>query len=80
MTKLRCFTCGNTFKHNDTFHNARTRDGKEVIIGSTCFKRAVNMGSHGYTGIEGMNQWRVFVQLGPICECSEHGAISEVTL
>lgn len=38
------------------------------------------MGSHGYTGIEGMNQWRVFVQLGPICECSEHGAISEVTL
>lgn len=71
--KLRCFTCGQTFKHNDTFHNAKTRDGKEVIIGSTCYRRAGGMGRHGYTGTKGMNQWRVYVTMEAACECLEHG-------
>ena len=71
-SKPRCFTCGKTFKHNDTFHYANTRDGKEVIIGSTCYRRASDMGKHGYTGIEGMNQWRVFTTMLAACECIEH--------
>ena len=73
MTVKRCFTCGTTFKHNDTFHEAKTRDGKTVIIGSTCQRRTVNAGPHGYTGIEGINQWRVFITMMPICNCVEHG-------